>query len=326
MTIVYSHPVCADHDPGPGHPESPARLGAVLTALSTPNFADLIHAEAPLGTSSSIALVHDAAYIERSLAAVPAQGYQGLDADTILSPGSGEAALRAVGAMTAAVDDVMTGRQTNAFCVVRPPGHHAEPNRSMGFCLFNNIAIAAAHARAAWGPESAAGSELLETTGKPPVRRAAVVDFDVHHGNGTQAAFWDEPDLFFASTHQMPLYPGTGSPGERGVAGNIVNAPLPPGAGSAAFRDAFETLVLPQLHAFDPDFICISAGFDAHRADPLAQLELATEDFAWATHQIKTVAETCCGGRLVSTLEGGYDLSALAECADAHVGALMSAR
>jgi acetoin utilization deacetylase AcuC-like enzyme len=247
---------------------------------------------------------------------VPTSGYQGLDADTVLSPGSGEAALRAAGAMVAATDAVVSGTHTNAFCAVRPPGHHAEPNRSMGFCLFNNVAIAARHALTAWGPESGIDH---------PVERAAVVDFDVHHGNGTQAAFWDNPNLFFASTHQMPLYPGTGATGETGAHGNIVNAPLPPGAGSAIFRETFERRILPELRKFAPDFIVISAGFDAHIADPLAQLELTAEDFEWATREISSVASELCKGRVVSALEGGYDLTALAECADAHVSSLMAA-
>ncbi|MCZ6763662.1 MAG: histone deacetylase family protein [Alphaproteobacteria bacterium] len=319
MTIIYAHPKCAEHDPGPGHPESPARLDAVLSALSGPRFGDLTVAEAPRAETGPIARIHAPDYVERSFAAVPDKGYQGLDADTILSPGSGEAALRAAGAMVAAVDDVMSGRHRNAFCPVRPPGHHAEPNKSMGFCLFNNAAIAAAHARAAWGPDCTAGAALDQ-----PVARAAVVDFDVHHGNGTQAAFWDRPDLFFASTHQMPLYPGTGAASERGASDNIVNFPLPPGASSAIFREAFETVIIPRLIDFAPDFIVISAGFDAHRADPLAQIELESEDFAWATRQILDVAAQVCARRVVSVLEGGYHLTALAESADAHVSELMS--
>lgn len=316
MTVIYSHPDCAEHDPGPGHPESPARLQAVLAALSGPRFSALDHKDAPLGDTGPIARVHGDAYVKRALAAVPSAGYQGIDADTVLSPGSGDAALRAAGAMVAVTDDVVSGRQRNGFCAIRPPGHHAEPNQSMGFCLFNNVAIAALHARSAWGPDS--GIEH-------PVVRAAVVDFDVHHGNGTQAAFWNDPDLFFASTHQMPLYPGTGDSNETGATNNIVNVPLAPGAGSPTFRAAFETAILPRLRSFDPDIIIISAGFDAHRADPLAQLELDAEDFEWATTAVAAVAADTCHGRIVSALEGGYHLTALGESADAHVSALMNA-
>ena len=201
----------------------------------------------------------------------------------------------------------MAGEADNAFCAVRPPGHHAEPERAMGFCLFNNVAIGAAQARAVHG-----------------LSRVAVVDFDVHHGNGTQAMFWDEPELFFGSTHQMPLYPGTGSASERGASGNIVNVPLPPGAGSEEFRAAMAEGVLPALRRFAPEFLLVSAGFDAHQADPLAQLRFQDEDYAWATAELKRVAGECCAGRLVSTLEGGYDLSALASSAAAHVAALMA--
>ncbi len=315
-TVLYSHSACEDHDPGPKHPESPARLRAVLEAISGPRFADLTRTEAPLGDTAPIARVHGTDYVKRALAAVPVTGYQGLDADTILSPGSGQAALRATGALVGATDDVVSGRHRNAFCVVRPPGHHAEPSQSMGFCLFNNVAIGAFHARAAWGPESGIAH---------PIERVAVVDFDVHHGNGTQAAFWDDPNLFFASTHQLPLYPGTGSRNETGVSDNIVNAPLPPGAGSNAFRTAFEVEILPRLRSFKPDIIFVSAGFDAHRADPLAQLEFDAEDFEWATAILGVVAAETCHGRIISTLEGGYHLTALGESADAHLSALMRA-
>ncbi len=307
-TILYSHPACLEHYPGSGHPERPARLEAVLAALDAEAFAALERREAPRAEREQIARVHPRAFVDRLLESIPPEGYSGLDMDTIVSPGSGEAALRAAGALCAAVDAVMAGEADNAFCAVRPPGHHAEPERAMGFCLFNNVAVGAAQARAAHA-----------------LQRVAVVDFDVHHGNGTQAMFWDEPELFFGSTHQMPLYPGTGSPDERGVSGNIVNFPLPPMAGSEEFRAAMGEGVLPALRRFAPEFLLVSAGFDAHQADPLAQLRFHDEDYGWATKELKRVAEDCCSGRLVSTLEGGYDLSALASSAAAHVEALMAA-
>jgi acetoin utilization deacetylase AcuC-like enzyme len=228
-----------------------------------------------------------------------------LDADTIMSTGSREAALRAAGGAVMAVDAVMEGWAKQVFVAARPPGHHAERDRPMGFCLFANAAIAARHAQARWG-----------------LSRVAVVDFDVHHGNGTQDIFQADPTLFYASSHQYPCYPGTGSAEERGV-GNIVNAPLPPGSGSAAFREAWEVLILPALEAFQPELLVISAGFDAHKADPLAQLRLEASDFAWLTGELMRLARAQCQGRVVSLLEGGYDLDALAESAAAHVRALM---
>ncbi len=307
-TLLYSHAACRGHDPGAMHPESPARLKAVLSALDGDAFDALERREAPRADKALIARVHSPEFVEAVLATVPRSGHAALDMDTVLSPGSGEAALRAAGAVCAAVDAEAAGEAANAFCAVRPPGHHAEPSRSMGFCLFNNVAVGALHARAAHG-----------------LRRAAVIDFDVHHGNGTQAMFWDDPDLFYASTHQMPLYPGTGAAGERGVAGNIVNLPLAPMSGSAEFRDAMSERLLPALSDFAPAFILISAGFDAHAADPLAQLRFHEDDYAWATSEIAKLARTCCAGRVVSTLEGGYDLRALGASAAAHVGALMAA-
>lgn len=307
-TVLFTHPACIEHEPGPMHPESPARLKAVLAALEAPEFAGLERREAPPAEQAQIARVHPANYVATILEAIPASGYYGIDADTIVSPGSGEAALRAAGAVCAAVDAVMAGEASNAFCAVRPPGHHAEPNRAMGFCLFNNVAVGAAHAKEAHGLE-----------------RVAVVDFDVHHGNGTQAMFWNDPTLFFGSTHQMPLYPGTGSATERGIDGNIVNVPLPPMAGSAEFRAAMSEGVLPALSRFGPDFLFVSAGFDAHEADPLASLRFQDDDYAWATTRLLEVAGESCAGRLVSTLEGGYDLGALANSSAAHIRALMAA-
>jgi acetoin utilization deacetylase AcuC-like enzyme len=307
MTVaLFTHDACQRHDPGPGHPESPARLAAVLAALRAETFAWLDRREAPLATQEDIARVHDPDYVRATLAAVPETGYRALDPDTILSTGSGEAALRAAGAAIAAVDAVMMAEVNAAFCAVRPPGHHAEHARAMGFCLFNNVVIAADRARRNHG-----------------VERVAVMDFDVHHGNGTQALFWDDPNLMYASTHQANAYPGTGLVGETGAHDNIVNVPLRAGAGSGPFRDAMIEHMVPALTAFHPDLLIISAGFDAHRRDPLANLNFETEDFAWATRSLVGVAESCCDGRMVSMLEGGYDLEALGASAAAHVRALM---
>jgi len=304
-TLLFSHPACQEHDPGPHHPESPARLRAVEAALARPDFADLERRSPALGDLAAVERVHPAEFVDRILAAIPPHGYAAIDPDTIVSEGSREAALRAIGAMTEAVDAVASGAATNAFCAVRPPGHHAEPARAMGFCLFNNVAVAALHARAAHGMD-----------------RVAVVDFDVHHGNGTQAMFERDKDLFFASTHQYPLYPGTGAASETGV-GNIVNCPLPPNAGGPEFRAAMKARVLPELERFAPDMLFISAGFDAHRDDPLAMLNFVEDDYTWATQTLMEVADKCAGGRVVSTLEGGYNLHALGESAAAHVRALM---
>ncbi len=306
-TLLITHPACIDHDPGPDHPEAPARLKAILSALEGEAFAALERREAPLAERAQIERVHDPAYVQAVLEAIPRSGRVGLDPDTIVSPGSGEAALRAAGAICGAVDAVVAGEVRNAFCAVRPPGHHAGPRRAMGFCLFNNVAIGALHARAGHG-----------------LSRVAVVDFDVHHGNGTQAAFERDPDLFFASVHQSPLYPGTGAVGERGV-GNIVNRPLPPMSGSREFRAAMTEGILPALESFAPDFILVSAGFDAHTDDPLASLNFTEEDYGWATGEIVRIAEGCCTGRVVSTLEGGYNLEALKTSAAALVRALMAA-
>ena len=307
-TQLYTHTAFFNHDTGGMHPERPARLEAVLTALEDPAFSDLERREAPEATREQLQRIHPEAYVEHVLSAIPEQGHAGLDMDTIVSPGSREAALRAAGALCAAVDAVSAGEADNAFCAVRPPGHHAEPERAMGFCLFNNVAIGALQARAVHGHH-----------------RVAVVDFDVHHGNGTQAAFWDDQDLFYASTHQMPLYPGTGARSERGRFNNIVNAPLASMAGSEAFRQAMRDLVFPALTRFAPDFLLVSAGFDAHADDPLAGLRLQEDDYAWATEELAAIARHACAGRLVSALEGGYDLQALADSSAAHVRALMAA-
>jgi acetoin utilization deacetylase AcuC-like enzyme len=306
-TLLYTHRACLGHDPGPGHPECPARIQAVWQALEAPEFDGLIRREAPAASFEALMRVHPRAHIEGVLAAVPETGYARLDADTFLSPGSGEAAFRAAGALTAAVDAVVAGEAKNAFCAVRPPGHHAEPSIPMGFCLFNNAVVGALHARAAHG-----------------LRRVAIVDFDVHHGNGSQAVAEQDPDLFYASTHEWPLYPGTGSAKETGL-GNVVNRPLRAGAGGPEFRTAFGEWIMPALGQFAPDLVIISAGFDAHAADPLAGLTLTEADFVWVTEQLLGFAERYCDGRLVSTLEGGYDLEALASSAAAHVGALMAA-
>lgn len=308
VTGLFSHSACFAHDTGEGHPECPERLRAVLARLEAEEFLYLDRREAPRATAEQIARVHPGDFVDRVLRSIPTNGLRYVDGDTVVSPGSGEAALRAAGAVCAAVDAVMQGDLRNAFCAVRPPGHHAEPDQAMGFCLFNNVAIGAQHARAQWG-----------------LQRVAVIDFDVHHGNGTQAAFAADPDLFYASTHQYPLYPGTGAQHEKGVAGNIVNMPLRAFAGSADFRSAVEKVLLPKLEGFAPELVLISAGFDAHISDPLAQLQLLDQDYYWITEQLLAVAAKTASGRVVSALEGGYDLNALASATAAHVRALMLA-
>jgi acetoin utilization deacetylase AcuC-like enzyme len=305
MLRLYTHPACLQHDPGPGHPESPARLAAVLRALDHDRFAALDRVEAPRASREQLLRVHRAAHVERILDAAPVSGTLRLDEDTVISPGSAEAALRAAGAVVAAVDAVLAGDAGHAFCAVRPPGHHAMPERAMGFCLFDNVAVAAAHALAAHA-----------------LKRVAIVDFDVHHGNGSQAIFEREPRVLYVSSHQSPLYPETGRENEHGV-GNIVNGCLSAGDGSYAFRELWDGLLLPRLHAFRPQLVLVSAGFDAHRDDPLAELQLGSEDYAWLTAKLVELAHRHAGGRLVSALEGGYDLAALATCTAAHVGELM---
>ncbi len=306
-TLLLTHPSFVDHETGPGHPVRPDRIRAVQKVLEHEMFADLVREEAPMGDLEAVGRAHPTRYIEAIREAMPKDGLVRIDADTVISPGSWEAAMRAVGACMHAVDKVMTGEAANAFCAVRPPGHHAEQARAMGFCVFNSIAIAGLHARARHGAE-----------------RVAVVDFDVHHGNGTQAMFWSDKDLFYGSTHQMPLFPGTGAVNETGV-GNIFNAPLAPGDAGDEFRQAMESRILPGLRAFRPDILLISAGFDAHRRDPLANIGLVEEDFAWATQQLVEAASESAGGRVVSTLEGGYDLEGLAKSVAVHVRVLMDA-
>ncbi|MEE3625595.1 histone deacetylase family protein [Nitrospirillum sp. BR 11752] len=305
-TALFTHWSCLEHETGPGHPECPARLSAVLRALDAERFQYLDRRQAPRATLDQIERVHTPDLVARLQASIPITGIVSLDGDTVLSPGSFEAALHAAGAVCAAVDAVMAGEVRNAFCAVRPPGHHAEPGQSMGFCLFNNVGVGAEHARFAHG-----------------LRRVAIVDFDVHHGNGSQTLAEHDPDLFYGSTHEWPLYPGTGALGDTGDYGTVVNVLLRAGSSGAEFREGMKTRLLPALDAFAPELIFISAGFDAHRADPLADLGLVEDDFAWITAEIAALAARHCQGRLVSTLEGGYDPMALASCVAAHVGTLM---
>ena len=305
-TLIYTHDDCLRHDPGPGHPESPQRLHAVLEALRAPEFAALRWESAPLGSAEQVQRVHAADYVEAVRDAAPREGYCLLDAgDTVMSPGTWNAVMRSVGAACAAVDAVLEGRADNAFCATRPCGHHAEANRAMGFCVFNQAAIAALHARHAHG-----------------LKRIAVVDFDVHHGNGTQHCFEPDAGLFFGSSHQFPFYPGTGARSERGVAGNIVNVPLPRGSGSAQFRSGMRDELLPALRRFAPELVIVSAGFDAHELDPLGGLALTDDDYAWITEELLAVAREHAGSRIVSTLEGGYSAQGLASGTAAHVRAL----
>lgn len=306
-TILLTHEDCVNHEPGPMHPESPERLKSVLAVLEGVDFSNLDRRPAPMGSVDQIARIHPRDHAEAVIAAMPSEGRQAFDPDTIASPGTRDAVLRAVGAACAAVDAVLLGDATNAFCATRPPGHHAERTKPMGFCLFNSIAIGAAHARQAHGCD-----------------RVAVIDFDVHHGNGTQSIFWDDANLFYASTHQYPYYPGTGGASERGETDNIVNAPLAAMSGSAEFREAVITTILPALRQFQPDLIMISAGFDAHNDDPLASLRLTDDDYRWVTTALMDVATEVCDGRIVSVLEGGYDLAALGRCAGIHVQTLLS--
>jgi len=305
-TLLVTHPACLDHLTPAGHPERPDRLRAIDRALEDESFQMLAREQAPTSTLDMIARCHPRDYVEEIRNANPSQGMVRLDADTSMSPGTFEAVLRAVGGAAMATDEVMAGRVRNAFCAMRPPGHHAETVRPMGFCFFNTAAIIARHAQKKHGAE-----------------RVAVVDFDVHHGNGTQEIFWSDPTVMYCSTHEMPLYPGTGARSERGLHNNIVNAPLRAGDGGEQFRAAFETVILPRAAAFSPDFVVISAGFDAHMRDPLANLNLLEPDFAWATRKLMEIADASAKGRIVSVLEGGYDLQGLSRSVAAHVTTLM---
>jgi len=303
--LYYTHPSALVHDAGPGHPECAARLEAVERLLSAEAPAFLVRREAPEASLAQIERAHPAPYPARVLAAEPSSGYARLDADTVIAPGSGEAALRAAGAACAAVDAVIAGEAARAFVAMRPPGHHAEPQQAMGFCLFDSVAVGALQARHVHG-----------------IGRIAIFDFDVHHGNGTQAIFWHDPETLYLSTHQMPLYPGTGAASETGAHGNIVNVPCAPGTGSSAWRQKVATHILPRINAFKPELLLVSAGFDAHAADPLAQMNLGEADFAWVTQELVALAQRHCRGRVVSVLEGGYDPPALARSVLAHLQAL----
>lgn len=305
-TLLLHHASFLEHLTPIGHPERPDRLRALHAALDNPDFQALKRVEAPLADAATATLCHPLRYVEMVHKAVPREGMARIDADTTVSPGSWEAAMRAIGAALAGVDAVVKGEAANAFCAVRPPGHHAEQERAMGFCLFDTAAIAARHAQEVHGLE-----------------KVAIVDWDVHHGNGTQAIFWSDPSVLYASTHQMPLFPGTGAWTETG-AGNIFNAPLSPGDGSETFKAAFRERILPAVRSFAPDLILISAGFDAHHRDPLAEINLQAEDFAWATDELLDIAAKSAGGRVVSLLEGGYDLRGLAVSAAAHIRRLMA--
>jgi acetoin utilization deacetylase AcuC-like enzyme len=308
-TALITHPVFLDHQTGDGHPECPDRLRAILAALEDEAFSGLIRESAPEATIEQLTRIHPQAYVEAILSIRPEPGrLVQIDDVTVMSSASAEAARRAAGAAVMSVDAVMEGWARAAFSAARPPGHHTEPSNPGGFCLFSNAAIAAAHARARWGLE-----------------RIAVADFDVHHGQGTQACLGHDPHYFYGSSHQYPLYPGTGFPEERGVAGNVVNVMLRPGATSEEFRQAWSGRILPALDAFAPELLIVSAGFDAHWADPLAHIRLDVADFAWITEELMAIASRHGGGRMVSLLEGGYDLDALARSVAAHVRVLMRA-
>jgi len=307
-TLLISHPAFLEHLTPLGHPERPDRLRAIERALEAEKFQTLARSQAPLASLETVALCHPMDYIIEVREAAPREGLIHLDADTAMSPGTFEAALRAAGGAIHAVDEVLTKKAANAFVAARPPGHHAETARPMGFCLFDNAAIAARYSQQRYG-----------------VASAAIVDFDVHHGNGSQEIFWSDKTVMYCSTHQMPLFPGTGAVGETGEHNTIVNAPLRPGDGGAAFRAAFETRILPRLAEFRPELVVISAGFDAHMRDPLANINLAEADFIWATQKIMDLADGCAGGRVISLLEGGYDLQALGNSVAAHVATLMHA-
>jgi acetoin utilization deacetylase AcuC-like enzyme len=308
MTILMTNDAGLSHQMPPGHPEQIARLDHVNRALSAPEFDGLDRRPSPMAEESDLLLAHPASHVSAIRNAAPDTGFAALDPDTSMSPGTWEAALRGVGGCLAAVDAVLAGEAKNAFVATRPPGHHAEKARPMGFCLFGNVAIAAKHA--------------LERHG---LSRVAIVDFDVHHGNGTQDLLWDEPRTLFISSHQMPLYPGTGAAHERGAHGNVINAPLSPGTDGVTMRSVYGSRLLRRVEEFEPELLLISAGFDAHEDDPLANLNWSTEDFAWLTRELCKVADATCAGRVVSSLEGGYNLDALAASVAVHVAGLMEA-
>jgi len=306
-TLYYYHKDFLQHDTGLGHPESPDRLSHINAALKDKKFDALkrIKPNMRQDVTELIQLVHTQGMIDKVLQKVSADNVIFLDQDTILSKGSANAALLAVSAVCNAVDKICNKKANNAFCAVRPPGHHAEPTQSMGFCLFNNVAIAAEYAKKVY-----------------QLKRIAIIDFDVHHGNGTQAAFYNNADVFYASSHEMPNYPGTGYPSETGV-GNIVNVPLESGETGHQFREKYSKIILPALKQFNPDLILLSAGFDAHKDDPLASIQLERSDYQWLTKEIMEIAESCCDGKVISVLEGGYNLYALADCVSAHITVLM---
>ena len=308
MTILMTNDAGLSHQMPPGYPEQIARLDHVNRALSAPEFDGLDRRPSPMAEESDLLLAHPASHVSAIRNAAPDTGFAALDPDTSMSPGTWEAALRGVGGCLAAVDAVLAGEAKNAFVATRPPGHHAEKARAMGFCLFGNVAIAAKHA--------------LERHG---LSRVAIVDFDVHHGNGTQDLLWDEPRTLFISSHQMPLYPGTGAAHERGAHGNVINAPLSPGTDGVTMRSVYGSRLLRRVEEFEPELLLISAGFDAHEDDPLANLNWSTEDFAWLTRELCKVADATCAGRVVSSLEGGYNLDALAASVAVHVAGLMEA-
>ena len=306
MTLFITHSACLEHLTPQGHPERPDRLRAIEQVLEHEKFIFLLREQCPRAELEIVAQCHPWEYIERILEAVPQIGLVQLDDDTALSAGSFEASLRAAGGAILAVDDVMSGKAKNAFVAIRPAGHHAEATKAMGFCLFNNAAIAVRHAQRRYGAE-----------------RVAIVDFDAHHGNGSQQIFWSDRTVMYCSTHEMPLFPGTGAMSERGEYDNVVNAPLRAGDRGETFREALDIAILPRLQKFAPDLIVISAGFDAHRLDPLANLNLSEADFGWATRKIMEIADLRSAGKVISVLEGGYALQSLARSVAAHVTALM---